>query len=703
MSPDSPPAEAVQDALNRVLASAGFTRNERLSRFLRFVVERQLAGCDSELKESVVGIEVFGRPPGFDPKVDSTVRTEAGKLRSRLLEYYTDEGRQDPLRITLPKGGYIPHYQWLDPARPEAPVDGRRLVWFAAAALAAVGMVIGVWRLTSHGPAPAGSVTRFVLSVPETDTLDEFGLAISPDGRHVVYVARRGGRRQLFHRALDQLEVESVSGTEGGMFPFFSPDGQWIGFFADTALKKVRLAGGTPVTICPAGFRRGASWSPDGQIVFASSTSPDLMQVPAAGGTPRALTALAPHTGKRAAWPEVSADGRLVFYTLMAVGNRDTARIIVRSLDTGAERELVAGTSPYLSPTGHLLFSRPGELWAVPFDRRRLAITGSPVPAVDGVQVNTGGLALYAVARDGSLVHAAPSRSVVVVLDRAGQADILLDVPRVYTGVPEPSPDGHRLVMAFTDRFSSNPAIWTYDLERRQMSRLTFGMGRNSDPLWTPDGHRIVFSSTGSDGARNLFWTAADGSGSPEQLTRGPDGSIADSWTSDGRTLAFEELGQTFSISMLRVNPPGQPQPFLRAPYSVREAAFSPDGRWLAYTSSDTGQDEVYVRTFPAAGGTWQVSARGGNTPRWSADGRELLYYVDDTLMVADVTPGPTFHAAPPRALFRHKLPWNSGTSAFSMMPDGQHVLMLQPAGAPFQLQVTLNWMEGLKARMPMK
>ena len=585
-----------------------------------------------------------------------------------------------------------------------APRRTSRRDWLAR--VTAVGLVgtlsaIGVWRVTSRVPLAAGSVSRFVLSVPETDTLITSGLAVSPDGRTVVYVAQRHGTRQLFRHALDQLEPVPIAGTEGGDFPVFSPDGQWIGFFADNALKKVPASGGPAVTICPAGFRRGASWGPDDKIVFASGSSPDLMQVAATGGTPKALTAMATLSGKRAEWPELTPDGRAVLYNVMVTGARDTARIVARSLDTGMERDLVLGTNPRLSPTGQILFASAGELWAAPFDRNQLAITGSAMPVLEGLQVNAGGMALFAMAHDGSLVHAAPGRSVVVGVDRTGRADVLLDMPRVYYGAPQSSPDGRRLVMAFSDQLASNPNIWTYDLKRRLISRLTFGRSRDSAPLWTPDGQRIVFSSDRAGGTRNLFWTAADGSGVPEQLTRSLQPQNPNSWTRDGRVLAFTE---NTDIWTLRVDFGRKPEPFLRTPDKEFAAAFSPDGHWLAYQSNDTKRDEIYVRPFPTGDGKWQVSTHGGVTPRWSPDGKELFYLADDTLMVAAITPGPTFQAAAPRALFRHALPWNyDGDLRFSVMPDGEHFLMLQPAGAPFHIQVTLNWAKELTARVSTK
>ena len=480
-----------------------------------------------------------------------------------------------------------------------------RLAWALAVGLLGAFSAIGMWRVTARAPSTAGSVSRFVLSIPETDTLITSGLALSPNGRTVVYVAQRHGTRQLFRRALDQLDPVPIAGTEGGDFPFFSPDGQWIGFFADNALKKVPAAGGTAVTICPAGYRRGASWGPDGKIVFASGSSPDLMQVAATGGTPKALTAMATLSGKRAEWPELTPDGRAVLYNVMVTGARDTARIVVRSLDTGMERDLVVGTNPRLSPTGQILFARAGELWAAPFDRNRLAITGSPMPVLEGLQVNTGGMALFAMAHDGSLVHAAPGRSVVVGVDRTGQADVLLDVPHVYYGAPQPSPDGRRLVMAFSDQLASNPNIWTYDLERRLISRLTFGRSRDSAPLWTPDGQRIVFSSDRAGGTRNLFWTAADGSGVPEQLTRSLQPQNPNSWTRDGRVLAFTE---NTDIWTLRVDFGRNLSRFCARPTKNLRPHFRLTGAgWLISRTTQSGTKSTCARSRRAtASGKYQ-------------------------------------------------------------------------------------------------
>jgi Tol biopolymer transport system component len=606
-------------------------------------------------------------------------------------------------------------WKWIGGERPNTvgtpPRTSRRARRLVVVALGLTGILaaVGMWSYATKAPSAPGSVSRFTLSLPETDTFEDAGgLAVSPNGRTLVYVAAwHHGTQQLFRRALDQIEAVPIAGTEGAAFPFFSPDGQWIGFFAGKALKKVALQGGPTMTICPAGYRHGASWGPNGVIVFASGSSPDLMQVADTGGTPRPLTAMATESGQRASWPELTPDGRAVLYTIFS-GSLDTARIVVRSIDTGTERGLVQGTSPRLTSTGQLVFARFGALWAVPFDRKRLVVTDSPAKVLEGVEVFTGGQALFSVARDGSLVHATPRKAIVVARDRTGRADVLLDVPHGYYGVPQPSPDGHRLAMAFSDQVGDYPAIWTYDLDRRAMRRLTSTGSFDHDPLWTPDGQRIVFSAD-----RHLFWMAADGSGVAEALPtgpRGPYGLRPGSWTPDGRVLAFVgggpiggPIGGTLSgIWTLGVNPAQKPEAFLHTPDTVWAAAFSPDARWLAYDSTESGQREVYVRPFPAAGGRWPVSSQGGIFAQWSPDGRELFYLsLQSQMMTVKVTLEPTFQTAAPRLLFEvtQRPGIGAGQARYSMMPDGQHFVMLQPVDAPRQLQVTLNWLEDLKAR----
>jgi serine/threonine-protein kinase len=633
-------------------------------------------------------------------------------LRQQTIPELTTEAAPPPALIIdlVNNHGLVP--KWNGGSRPEIVGALQRTSirlwrpWLMALGLAGILGAAAKWSSLTKEPSVPGPVSRFTLSVPDTDTLVGDGdLALSPNGRNLVYVAWHRGTQQLFRRALDQTEAVPIAGTEGALFPFFSPDGQWIGFFAGNALKKVALAGGPAMTICRAGYKQGAAWGPNGVIVFASHSSPDLMQVADTGGTPRPLTSMTTQTA-HAAWPELTPDGRAVLYTILS-GSLDSARIVVRSIDTGTERDLVQGTNPRLTTTGQIVFARAGELWAVPFDRKRLVATGSPVKVLEGVEVFApGGMALFSVARDGSLVYATPGRAIVVALDRTGQADVLLDVPYGYSSVPQPSPDGHRLALAFRDRVGDNPAIWIYDLDRRLPRRLTFDRSRETNPLWTPDGQRIIFNSDRAGGVSNLYWTSADGTGVAEPLTSDPSDRAETlavnkmSITADGRVLAFSVRG---SIWTLGVNPARKPAPFL---HDGSYATFSPDARWLAYQSSESGQSEIYVCPFPAGGSKWQVSPRGGVLPEWSPDGREVFYLNSEfEIMATAVTSGATFQAAAPRALFKatRRPGPGAGDAGYSVMPDGQHFVMLQPAGAPRQIQVTLNWLEDLKAHMRTK
>ncbi len=307
--------------------------------------------------------------------------------------------------------------------------------------------------LPSFGAPAPPRVTRYALGLPETDAINRSGgLAWSPEGRYLAYPADRAGVRQLFLRARDQLEPIPISGTEGALHPFFSPDGQWIGFFADDSLKKVSVAGGPPVTLCPAGTRYGASWGPDDTIVFASDSAPGLWQVPAAGGEPKPLTTPVPSEGRHN-WPEFLPGGRAVLFTISMQGPISDKRIAVLSLDSGETQILLEGTDASYAPSGHLVFGREATLWAAPFDPDRLEVTGTPAPMVEGVQVNAlGGWALYALGPDGSLAYRTGQLSSAspTAVDREGVATPLTGEPhrwgepRFLTGWPPNRRRGRR-------------------------------------------------------------------------------------------------------------------------------------------------------------------------------------------------------------------------------------------------------------------
>ena len=387
----------------------------------------------------------------------------------------------------------------------------------AALVIAAIAGAMG-WGLMRPAPAPVGTVTRFPFILPEGDVMGiANGMALSPDGRMLVYAAERDGARQLFIRLRDQMTVRPLGGTEGARHPFFSPNGAWVGFFADGSLKKVALAGGPPVTLCAAGLLRGANWGQDDTIVFASSDAPGLMQVSAAGGEPRPLTE--PSEGSFHQWPTFVPGGEAVLYT---TGNFDALEVAVVSLDTGAQQPLVQGTDGTVTASGHLVFGREASLWAVPFDPDHLTVSGEPAPMVEGVQVNTRGWAQYALADDGTLVYLPTAgddgdQAELVWVDRVtGEETPLGAPPRAYES-SRISPDGTRVAIEIRDQQDD---VWVWDLTGGTLTRLTLDAGLDFGGVWTPDSQRVIFTSTRA-GLPALFWKAADGTGTTDPLGDG--------------------------------------------------------------------------------------------------------------------------------------------------------------------------------------
>jgi eukaryotic-like serine/threonine-protein kinase len=446
-----------------------------------------------------------------------------------------------------------------------------------------------VWNLkpTPAPPAPR-PVTRTVITLPPGDRLagpDQPTVALSPDGNQLAYVAIRGGTQQVYLRAMDSMEARTIPGTEGATNPFFSPDGQWLGFFAGGKLKKVSVSGGTALTLGDTPFPRGASWSSQGTIIFAPGGIGVLEQVPDSGGTPQPLTHLEKGEVTHG-WPEFLPGGKAVLFAGGAGnGSWGNAQVAVQSLATGGRRNLVpAGTAPRYALSGHLVYAQRGNLMAVPFDPQRLTVTGSVVLVVEGVAQSlvTGG-AQYSFSATGLLVYVPgflrENLSTLVWVNRNGTEQALVAPARAYDR-PRISPDGRRVAVDITEEETQ---VWLYDLSRNTLTRLTFEGNANQYPAWTPDGKRIAFRSNKA-GPGNLFWQMADGSGGLERLTTSEYTHTPHSFSPDGQVMAFQEINSTTGndIWVLRLGD-RKAQPFLRTPFSESAPRFSPNGRWLAY------------------------------------------------------------------------------------------------------------------------
>ncbi len=554
------------------------------------------------------------------------------------------------------------------------------------------------------------AITRAVITLTPGQrlaALDQPAVALSPDGTHLAYVAFQGGTQQLYVRAMDSLEAKPIPGTEGATNPFFSPDGQRLGFFAGKKLKKVSVSGGVALTLGEVNGPRGASWDSQGMIAFAPTGVSLLQKVPDAGGTPQPLSRFEKGEASHR-WPEFLPDGKaLLFDAMTSTFNWTKAQLAVESVGSGERQNLIqGGWQPRYASSGHLIYAQRGSLMAAPFDLQRLALTGTAVPVVEGVrQSTTTGAVQYSFSATGSLAYvpgAVQSAQLKLVWVTRNGAEQPVAAPARGYVFPRLSPDGRRIAVGIMDQETQ---VWLYDLSRETLTRFTFEGNVNLSALWTSDGRRITFQSD-KEGPPNVYWQRADGSGGLERLTTSDYTSVPSSCSPDGQ-LAFVQIDPAtgFDIWVLRLTD-RKAQPFLRTPYNETSPRFSPDGRWLAYISNESGRYEVYVQPYPGPGGKWQISTEGGTEPAWNPNGRELFYRSGDKMMAVDIATQPGFTVGKPRALFAG---WYEATPAtfsnYDVTPDGQRFLMLkrneQEASAPTQINVVLNWLEELKRRVP--
>jgi serine/threonine-protein kinase len=589
-----------------------------------------------------------------------------------------------------------------------SPAPGRRQPsWtlIGASLLLAGATGAAAWYLK---PAPAATpqpVMRFEISLqpgerfpPMTAQTSQF-VAMSPDGGHVAYVADRGDGPEVFLRAIDDTDARPVPGLGGGTGPFFSPDSEWLGFSAGGDLRKIPLRGGIPVSL--GAITSGADWGDRGTIVFGTAGS-GLQQLPEAGGTPQPLTR--PADGEvDHRWPGLLPGGDAVLFT---GGTQANPRISVYSIATGERRDLLpAGTFPRYAHSGHLLYTQGGALFAVPFDAARLEVTGTPVPVVENVVESPGGSAQYSVSRTGTLayvssVDASPTRRRLVWVSRGGVEEPLAAPVREYDW-PRISPDGGRVAVEIAAQ------TWVYDMEREALTRLTFDGAQNDSPAWTPDGERISFRSN-REGAPNIYWQMADGSGRAERLSTGQRAPVPGAWSSDGQLLTFQQATAATGrdIWVLRLSD-RTAEPFLQTRAIEGAPRLSPDGRWLAYVSDESGRPEVYVQPYPGPGGKWQISTDGGTEPVWNPAGPELFYRSGARMMVVSVATEGGFAAGRPDVLFEGEYvnsQFPLTAVAYDVSPDGQRFLVVkeEPTGAaPPHINVVVNWFEELTRLVP--
>ncbi len=502
---------------------------------------------------------------------------------------------------------------------------GWRHVGLAALAGVVIGGVgVGMAPQGSSVPAARG-VTRLAIPLPAGAYFSRYGgLALSPDGRTLVYAANLGGDR-LYRRDLDELEAEPIAATEGARGPFFSPDGASLGFIATAGdLRKLPLDGGLPVPLAPATNQSSGTWGDDDAIYFRPFDSRGLARIRSAGGE---AVPIVQSDEEILGWPDVLPGANAVLFSTYPE-NFDGARVVVESLVTGERRVLAAGTTPRFLSSGHVVFAREDTLWAAAFDAERLELASEPVPVVENVYINSSnGQAFYTVSGDGSLayvsdVRAWPLRNLVWV-DRSGQEEPIGAPTRPYWW-PRVSPDGHRTGVHIMD--PANMDSWEFDSVRTTLERRTFHAASEGGLFWTPDGDRVVFWSN-RDQETQVYWRPADGTGTAERITAGPNRRSPWDWTPDGRVLVVSETNPETGrdIATLAIGADGTVKPLVDGPFNEARPDLSHDGRWLAYQSDESGTWEVFVQSFPEPGRRLQVSSGGGMSPRLGTGWGTLL------------------------------------------------------------------------------
>ncbi|MGO9260356.1 MAG: protein kinase domain-containing protein, partial [Bryobacteraceae bacterium] len=601
---------------------------------------------------------------------------------------------------------------------PVAAMAPRRATPWMVAAVLAIAAAAGwwiAWRATRPVDRP---LTRLSVDLgPETIAGFDITAAISPDGRRLVFPARGpDGKAQLATRLLDEAHASLLAGTDGGFDPFFSPDGQSAGFFADGQLKKISVQAGTPVVLCAAPSPRGGSWGDDGNIVAALTQLSPLSRVPPAGGAPQHVTKLGVgDTGHR--WPQVLPGSQAVLFTASPTNTgSDDSSIEAVSLKTGQVKVLLRGGyyGRYVPP-GWLVYVHQGALFGLRFDVDRLEVRGSPVPLVQDLAANPltgGGQFDFSTAAPGNLVYLAGAGAAqslqVAWLDSTGQMAPLATTPGTYSA-PRFSPDGKKLALV------TGADGYIHDLERDTTIPLT-SKGHVVAPIWAPDGKHLVFVSV-SDGSA-LTWIRSNGSGEPQVLLKSKYSVVPWSFSPDGRRLAYHEVSPetggdlwTVPLDLTDADHPkaGTPELFLRTPAEELLPRFSPDGRWIAYRSNESGANEIYVRPFPAgSGGKWPISTGGGLYALWSKNGHELFYEApDDRIMVVDYTvDGEAFVPGKPRVWSQRPL-FYAGVSNLDLAPDGaRFAIVTAPemgVGSRGSVHVTLleNFFDELRRKAP--
>ena len=534
-------------------------------------------------------------------------------------------------------------------------------------------------------------------------------VAISPHGRSLAFVCTSGeGKKLLWVRPIDSLTARSLPGTEDAYLPFWSPDSRFLGFFSQGKLKKIEVSGGPPQTICEAPIGRGGTWSRDGLIVFSPQSDSALRAVSQSGGPLKPVTTLDPSRSESShRYPHFLPDGRHFLYAVRSA-QIEHRGIYVGSLDSGGQtkRLLGADSSASYAVPGYLLFVRAGAMLAQPFDVKTLQLKGEPVLAAEQVAYDPSEMRPEFSASDRGVLsyrNADSAKTQLAWFDRNGKQLETISPPGAYRS-PCLSPDEKQVAADLVDPLTGTRDIWLFQLPGEMKSRFTFNPANDKDPLWSPDGRRIVFSSD-REGWDYLYQKVSSGAGSDEIIFRSESSLYPSDLSPDGKFLlcSIWSPKTKWDLWVIPLSAKQAPFEFLSTEFDEAQGQFSPDGKLVAYASNESGTDEVYVRSFRSAGGKWQISTKGGGTPRWRRDGRELYYIGEgNKIFAVAIKAAAAFKAGVPTPLFETRI--NSSIperNHYVVSADGQRFLintMVEKPDYP-PITVVLNWAGNLPGR----
>lgn len=709
--------------------SAGLTAEGTMLGTVQYMAPEQLEGKEADVRtdifafgavlyEMATGRRAFKRKTQasliaaileHDPPPISTVQPMTPPALDHLVRTCL---AKDPYDRFQTARDLVHQLKWISEAGSQAGIPAvtvsrrknlQRLAWAASfAGLITAAVLAAVY--FSHTEAPSYAL-RFSVLPPEKASFRS-GPVISPDGRTLAFVAIQEGKSLIWVRPLDSFSAQALSGTEGAYLPFWSPDSRSIGFFADQKLKTVKASGGPPHSLCDVSQAKGGTWSREGVIVFAPGSGGSLYRVNQAGGASAPVTAMSAsptEIGHR--FPRFLPDGRHFIY-LTVSDQPEKEGLYVGSLDSRETRFLVGSAFKGSYASGYLFFFRDRTLMAHRFDQAKIEPSGEAFPAIEQIGTDfIGRESYFSVSGNGTLVYrsGSVSRSQLAWLNREGKQVGSIGEPGDYS-FPAISPDQKRVAVALSGAQVAAD-IWLFDLSRGNSLRFTFHPTIDFFPVWSPDGSRIVFTSrqTGPD---RLYLKPSRGAGKEEMLLKGspvPDHNHPMDWSLDGRYIAYDVEGRKtkWDVWIVPLFGDQKPIPFLESEFNEQQAQFSPNGRWVAYTSDESGRNEVYIESFPTLGGKLQVSTAGGSKPRWRRDGKELFYIARDRkLMSVGIKPDATLEAGLPRPLFESPITdVNSIFVSYAVDAEGRRFLfpMIVGEGASSPINVIVNWTAELK------